>query len=251
MTDRLLLSGTQHPPHAEQAVLRHHRSTAASRCVEHGAGRRCLDEQLLSYNALRRARTTLDDFTTFYLPLHGLERADFFRWLPILVFIEGCIYQLDETNEDLAREAQLERSVGSVYLEHAIRSVLVAEGLMNEEVAHQMDAGLAYWELERQLCASMLHGRSIEFDEVHSIYSVTTQYCASRLLLGESDLVTMVGPWKPLCPSHHGVSSSDGISLLRFPQVLRASALKSFDYRLLHALLSQLSGRWALLNTTG
>ena len=49
--------------------------------------------------ALARARTTLDDFSRFYLPLHGLPREGFFRFLPTLVYIEACIYQLDEDNE--------------------------------------------------------------------------------------------------------------------------------------------------------
>jgi len=54
----------------------------------------------LSYRALERARTTIDDFSTFYLPLHGLPRAAFFAHLPLLVFTEAAIYQLDEENED-------------------------------------------------------------------------------------------------------------------------------------------------------
>ena len=41
-----------------------------------------LDERVVSYRALCRARTTIDDFTDFYLPLHGKGKRDFFRWLP-------------------------------------------------------------------------------------------------------------------------------------------------------------------------
>lgn len=53
----------------------------------------------LSCHSLERARTTLEDFSTFYLPLHGLPPAAFFRHLPLLVFSEAAIYQLDEENE--------------------------------------------------------------------------------------------------------------------------------------------------------
>jgi peptide/nickel transport system ATP-binding protein len=55
--------------------------------------------RLLSFDALRRARGTLEDFTQFYLPLHGLKDRDFFRWWHVLVYAEACIYQLDEDNE--------------------------------------------------------------------------------------------------------------------------------------------------------
>ena len=56
----------------------------------------------LSFNALCRARTTLDDFSHFYLAYHGLQLDAFFRWMPLLVFVECSIYQLDEDNEALA-----------------------------------------------------------------------------------------------------------------------------------------------------
>jgi hypothetical protein len=55
----------------------------------------------LSFNALCRARTTLDDFSHFYLAYHGLQLDAFFRWMPLLVFVECSIYQLDEDNEAL------------------------------------------------------------------------------------------------------------------------------------------------------
>ena len=150
----------------------------------------CFDSRVLSFNALRRARTTLDDFSKFYMPLHGLSQLDFFRWLPTLVFSEACIYQLDEDNEELARRAQLEpdTAAGSSAAEVAMRAVLTAEGLMNEQVLRQLEDGASYWAMERRLCAAMARGEPIELEEV-----------------------------------------------------LRASSLKSFDYRILHALLGALS----------
>lgn len=45
-------------------------------------------KRVVSFAALRRARTTLEDFSQFYMPLHGLPQNAFFRWLPQLVFIE-------------------------------------------------------------------------------------------------------------------------------------------------------------------
>ena len=56
----------------------------------------------LSFHALRKSRTTLQDFSKFYFPLRGLAQSDFFRWLPLLVFVEASIYALDGANEELA-----------------------------------------------------------------------------------------------------------------------------------------------------
>lgn len=36
---------------------------------------------------------------------HGLELSSFFQFLPILVFVEATIYQMDEENEDLCGAA--------------------------------------------------------------------------------------------------------------------------------------------------
>lgn len=124
-----------------------------------------IEKHVLSFNALRRAQTTFEDFYTFYFPLYGLVCADFFRWLPVLVFVEGCIYQMDEENEELARIGMRERDVSSS-AEAAIRGVLEAEGLLNKEIEHYLDMGIAYWEMERTLCASMAEGQRVCLDEV-------------------------------------------------------------------------------------
>jgi hypothetical protein len=75
-------------------------------CVATGTPRQSpMTRPALSYRALQRARTTLDDFTTFYLPLHGLPPSAFFQHLPLLIFTEAAIYQLDEDNEDFVAGA--------------------------------------------------------------------------------------------------------------------------------------------------
>ena len=53
-----------------------------------------MDAPVVSFDSLRRARTTLDDFSKFYLPLHGLAQVDFFRWLPQLSTADACRLQL-------------------------------------------------------------------------------------------------------------------------------------------------------------
>lgn len=163
--------------------------------------------RILSYDAMARARTTLSDFTAFYLPLHELTDRDFFRWLPLLVYVEAMVYQADEDNE--ARAASFARAAsGSVGEQPAAKaqaatlgclvSLLESRGLMSDRVRAELENGRRYWAEERRLCAGMV-----------------------------------------------GAGGAGGAPPPTFDEVLAASALKSFDYRLLHALLCALSGREA------
>ena len=159
--------------------------------------------RIVCFDSLARARTTLSDFTMFYLPLHGLTRDDFFRWLPILVFVEACIYQLDEDNEKACLSGGGNRSSSSSSSSDqqpevvgasspsaaALHGVLKSRGLLTARVAAELRLGEQYWALERQLCGAMACGDVISVDDVY-----------------------------------------------------RCSSLKSFDYRCLHALLCELSG---------
>ena len=109
----------------------------------------------LSFNALCRARTTLEDFSRFYLSYHGLHLEDFFRWLPLLVFVECSIYQLDEDNEALAAACVVDADSGAGTTEQALLGVLRSHALLDEHVSAQLAAGHRYWALERRLCARM------------------------------------------------------------------------------------------------
>ena len=68
-----------------------HRLFLAARSGPPAAAPPGVDAPVVSFDSLRRARTTLDDFSKFYLPLHGLAQVDFFRWLPQLTFVEAAI----------------------------------------------------------------------------------------------------------------------------------------------------------------
>jgi hypothetical protein len=49
----------------------------------------------ISFRALQRCRSTLEDFTATYFPLHGLAAPrDVFRFLDVLVFVEATVYQV-------------------------------------------------------------------------------------------------------------------------------------------------------------
>lgn len=113
-------------------------------------------QPLISYNALRRARHTIEDVVLTYLPLHGLQLRDFLRWWDVLVFVEGLIYELDEANEALARAGTLEPPPAFHAGLAALRAVLQQEGLLTPAVAEELEAGVAYWRAERALAAAML-----------------------------------------------------------------------------------------------
>jgi hypothetical protein len=134
---------------------------AAPRAPPAGAAR------ILSYDAMARARTTLEDWTSFYLPLHGLADRDFFRWLPLLVFCEAMIYQADEDNELRAAsyastsssrsgESPAEASQAATF--SCLVSILRSRDLLSDRVQAELDNGLRYWAEERRLCAAMAGG---------------------------------------------------------------------------------------------
>ena len=132
--------------------------------------------RLISYEALARARTTLADFTRFYLPLHRLTDRDFFRWLPILTFVEAAIYQLDENNEatcltHLAANATAPAppvTAADSGTEAGLLGVLRSHDLLTPKVLAELDDGKHYWALERRLCAAMGAGRPVALEDVYS-----------------------------------------------------------------------------------
>ena len=140
---------------------------------------------MLSYEALSRARTTLKDFCAFYLPLHGLSVTAFFRFLPILVFVEAAIYQLDEDNEQLASDSLHASRSGlgadpsgglsrppSARVSTALHSVLRTQGLLSQRVLARLREGERYWELERKLSAAMAAGMAVSETEVREASSL-------------------------------------------------------------------------------
>merc|ERR1711907_577318 len=61
-----------------------------------------LSEPTVSFHAMERAQTTLEDFVKSYFHWHQLGLEDIFRFLSVLVWVEATIYQMDEENEELA-----------------------------------------------------------------------------------------------------------------------------------------------------
>lgn len=127
---------------------------------------------VVSFDALRRAQTTLEDFTNFYFSIHGLSHADFFRWLPLLVFTEACIYQLDEDNEHACLAQVPSAHAAPTLAEVAMRGVLSSKGLLSPHVVQELSAGKEYWALERSLCGSMASCKPLDLEEVYRCSSL-------------------------------------------------------------------------------
>ncbi len=182
--------------------------------------------RILSFSSIVRARTTIDDFTSFYLPLHGLERSrHFFRWLPLLVFVEAMVYQADEDNEVRAASGHLGDDRAAAEDQGAtmrvLEGVLQSRGLLTERVMFELSNGRRYWAEERRLCATM-------------------GAMAEAAAAGGAE-----APMEGADDGCDGQGGGGGGTTLSHEEVLEASKLKSFEYRLLHALLCELSGRHA------
>ncbi|KAG2490904.1 hypothetical protein HYH03_010817 [Edaphochlamys debaryana] len=109
----------------------------------------------VSFKALQRAKSTLEDFAKSYFPYLGLKLEDFFRFLDVLVWVEASIYQLDEDNEALTGRGGRDMTAAEAGITR-IGQVLRQQGLWDERLEAELQAGLRYWALEQELCARLL-----------------------------------------------------------------------------------------------
>ncbi|KAF2536007.1 hypothetical protein F2Q68_00022988 [Brassica cretica] len=69
---------------------------------------------MVGLDAMKRANSTLEDFSRSYFMFHHLEVSEpqsIFRYLPVLSFTESYIYQMDALNEKIVRESACESQV--------------------------------------------------------------------------------------------------------------------------------------------
>lgn len=111
--------------------------------------------ETVSFCALSRSRTTLEDFVQSYFPYHKLSiPQDFFKYFDVLVWVEATIYQLDEHNEQICsalNEITIDQHVADGL--QTISSVLTALGFLDARIAAELSKGRSYWQLERELCS--------------------------------------------------------------------------------------------------
>jgi len=112
------------------------------------------DDQLIptiSYWALQKSITNLQGLTGFYFPLVGLSEADFHRFMPVLIFVEATIYQIDEEYENHIDDPQFISKHISV-----LRNVLTQINLLDEEIENELQEGLSYYSLEQKFCSGVI-----------------------------------------------------------------------------------------------
>ncbi|WP_341528554.1 hypothetical protein [Nostoc sp. UHCC 0302] len=109
----------------------------------------------ISYQSMRRSSRVLREFVLYYFPIYNLSMNDFFRFYPILGFIEALVYQTDDEVEKIQSE-------GYGTLQHSpwqskqemILAVLEEYNLKHCKVEFYMQKLGEYFELETQLLAT-------------------------------------------------------------------------------------------------
>ncbi len=109
----------------------------------------------ISYQSMRRSSRVLREFVLYYFPIYNLSMNDFFRFYPVLGFIEALVYQTDDEVEKIQSE-------GYEKLQHSpwhskqemILAVLEEHNLKHCKVEPYMQKLGEYFELETQLLAS-------------------------------------------------------------------------------------------------
>eukprot|EP00252_Welwitschia_mirabilis_P021236 TRINITY_DN5378_c0_g1_i9.p1 TRINITY_DN5378_c0_g1~~TRINITY_DN5378_c0_g1_i9.p1 ORF type:complete len:384 (-),score=79.71 TRINITY_DN5378_c0_g1_i9:440-1591(-) len=135
---------------------------------------------LVQLEAMEKAKSTMEDSCKSYFMFHEIDfhKPDsWFKYIPILMFVESYIYQLDIINEELLYPAS--KKAANTPKEHesfhgtseAIDSfrplcnALESRGLMTERIRNEFNMGLEYWKLERHLCDAITSGSKISIEE--------------------------------------------------------------------------------------
>ena len=112
------------------------------------------DDQLIptaSYWAIQKSITNLQAITRFYFPLVGVSEAEFPRFMPLLIFVEATIYQIDEEYENHIDNPQFLSKHISV-----LRNVLTQLNLFDDKLENELQEGLTYYRLEQHFCSGAI-----------------------------------------------------------------------------------------------
>ncbi|XP_024516351.1 uncharacterized protein LOC9662590 isoform X4 [Selaginella moellendorffii] len=133
---------------------------------------------------MERARSTLEDFCRSYFMFHGLDERHVFKHLPILMFVEAFIYQLDDQNENAIQLSGSGALGADPFL--ALRQVLMNKNLLTERIEKELEDGVEYWLLERTLCKALSSSSSSEIsasDVLRAVRLKSFDYRVLNLLL--------------------------------------------------------------------
>lgn len=109
------------------------------------------DEQFIptiSYWSLQKSLRNLQDLTRFYFPLQGLSETDLPLFMPLLIFVEATIYQIDEEYENHIHTPQFISKHTSI-----LQKVLSQLNLFDENIENELKEGLTYYKLEQNFCS--------------------------------------------------------------------------------------------------
>ncbi|MEG4916421.1 hypothetical protein [Microcoleus sp. B7-D4] len=108
------------------------------------------DEQLIptiSYWSLQKSLSNLQGLTQLYFPLRGVSEGDIPQFMPLFIFVEATIYQIDEEYENHINTPQFISKHISV-----LQNVLSQLNLFDNEIAKELEEGLIYYRLEQKFC---------------------------------------------------------------------------------------------------
>ncbi|XP_018445623.1 uncharacterized protein LOC108817440 isoform X2 [Raphanus sativus] len=152
---------------------------------------------MIGLDAMKRANSTLEDFSRSYFMFHQLEISEpqsIFRYLPVLSFTESYIYQMDALNEKIVSESLVTcsshgwNSDSRVLFEtdplKPLGVVLEREGLLTQRIQQEFMSGKEYWALERKLCHALSNKNKICVEDVmRAIHLKSFDYRVLNLLL--------------------------------------------------------------------
>ena len=106
----------------------------------------------ISYQSMRRSSRVLREFVLYYFPIYNLSTEDFFRFYPILGFIEALVYQTDDEVEKLQGEGyETLQSCPWQSKQEMILAVLEEYNFKHCKVEFYMEKLGEYFKLETQL----------------------------------------------------------------------------------------------------
>ncbi|RCV33886.1 hypothetical protein SETIT_7G118700v2 [Setaria italica] len=156
---------------------------------------------MVGFDAMTRAKSTLEDFCRSYFMFHGLDANNpqsIFKYLPVLSFTESYIYQLDASNEDslnlipdnrssskeLERKKEAFDETSLSQMIEPLDSFLQNQGLMTDRLQTELKSGIQYWSLERKLCQALTRNEKISIDDVmKAIHLKSFDYRVLNLLM--------------------------------------------------------------------
>ncbi|AOY81269.1 hypothetical protein BJP36_16515 [Moorena producens JHB] len=106
----------------------------------------------ISYQSMYRSCRVLREFVLYYFPLYNLSINDFFKFSPILSFIEALVYEIDEEVERIQKSGYKSNQASPWKAkEKIILSVLDEHNLRHFKVEYYLNKLGEYFELESQL----------------------------------------------------------------------------------------------------